>query len=400
MTAVDNQIHTYPFGPQLGLDEDPAYEQARRAGTLTRVRMPYGSPGWLVTRYDDIKVVLSDPRFSRTATLGKDVARSTPAIETDMSILSMDPPDHTRLRRLVAQAFTMRQVEQLRPAIDEIIDDLLDRIEADGTTADLAQALTWPLPVRVICRLLGVPIGDHARFAQWTDDIMSVVSTDLELIVKARDGLIAYLAELIAERRAAPADDLLSRLIQARDQDQRLSEQELVVFGMTLLLAGHETTANQIGNFLFLLLSRPELWQRLVDDPKLVPQAVEELLRYTPLATAGNFPRMATEDVELGGTLVRAGDVVIVHVAAGNRDETVFENADRIDFDRDARAHIAFGHGAHHCLGHQLARAELQMVLTTLVRRFPRLRLAVPADQVPWRIERLVNGVSALPVTW
>jgi cytochrome P450 len=400
MTSTESKTIDYPFDTSSGLDEHPAYEEARRADGLTRVKMPYGGPAWLITRYDDIKVVLSDPRFSRSATLGKDVARSTPAIETDMSILSMDPPDHTRLRRLVAQAFTVRQVDQLRPVIEGIIDDLLGQVEAGGPTADFAAALTWPLPVRVICSLLGVPIADHERFAQWTDDIMSVVSTDLELIIAARDGLIGYLAELIALRRVEPADDLLSRLVQARDQDDRLSEQELVVFGMTLLLAGHETTANQVGNFLFLLLSEPDRWRRLVADPELVPQAVEELLRYTPLASAGNFPRMATEDVELGGTLVRAGDVVVVHMAAGNRDGDVFPNAHEIDFTRDARAHIAFGHGAHHCLGARLARVELQLVFTALIRRFPGLRLAVPADEVPWRTGRLVNGVSALPVTW
>ncbi|GAA2807786.1 cytochrome P450 [Crossiella cryophila] len=400
MTASECPVHNYPFGEQRGLDEHPGLQAARAAEGLTRIQMPYGDPAWLVTRYHDIKVVLADPRFSRTAVLGKDVARSTPAIETDMSILSMDPPEHTRLRRLVARAFTVRQVDALRPVVEETINTLLDAMAANGNTADLASALSWPLPVRVISSLLGVPVADHSRFAQWTDDIMSVNAEDLDLIIAARDGLIGYLAELIAQRRAQPGEDLLSKLVEARDLDDRLDETELVVFGMTLLLAGHETTANQIGNFLFQLLSRPELWKRLVAEPELVPGAVEELLRHTPLASAGNFPRMAIEDVELGGTLVRAGEVVVVHMAAGNRDETVFPDAATIDLTRDAANHIAFGHGAHHCLGARLARVELQLVLSALISRFPGLHLTVPAEEVPWRTARLVNGVSSLPVGW
>lgn len=400
MTATGHTTRTYPFGPAEKLDVNPTYAELRRSEPLVRVEMPYGGEAWLATRYDDIKTVLADPRFSRAETVGKDVPRTTPVIQPDASILGMDPPEHSRLRRLVAKAFTSRHIERLRPRAQAIIDELLDRMIESGSPADLTESLSWPLPITVICEMLGVPVEDREHFRVWTDVLLSFAGSDAERITDARENINAYLADLIARRRAEPADDLLGQLVAARDDGNRLTEQELVIFGVTLLVAGHETTANQTGNFVYTLLTRPELWQVLVDDPDLVPQAVEELLRFTPLGASAGFPRIATEDLELGGQLVRKGDAVLVQMASANRDDAVFDRPDEIDFTRTDNPHVAFGHGVHHCLGAPLARLELQLAVGTLVRRLPGLHLAVPADEVPWRSNRLVRGVRALPVAW
>ncbi|HEY3609659.1 MAG TPA: cytochrome P450 [Pseudonocardiaceae bacterium] len=323
-----------------------------------------------------------------------------PPIEQETSILSMDPPEHSRLRKLVARAFTARQIERLRPRTQAIVDDLLDRMIAAGSPADLAESLAWPLPITVICELLGVPVEDRDRFRVWTDRLLSLSGTEIEQTMQARESLDAYLADLIAQRRVEPTDDLLGQLVLARDEDERLSEGELVAFGVTLLVAGHETTANQTGNFVFLLLDQPQLWQQLVGDPDLVPAAVEELTRFVPLGASAAFARIATEDLELGGRLVRKGESVVTTIASANRDETVFDRPDEINLTREQNPHVGFGHGVHHCLGAPLARLELQLAVGTLVRRLPGLRLAVPADDVAWRVDRLVRGVRALPVAW
>jgi cytochrome P450 RapN len=401
MTATSHGARSYPFGPVDRLDLDPTYGQLREEQPLARVTMPFGGDAWLATRYDDIKTVLADPRFSRAATVGQDVPRTTPLIQPDTSILSMDPPEHSRLRKLTAKAFTARHVESMRPRVQAIIDDLLDVMIATGSPADLTESLNWPLPITVICEMLGVPVEDRDRFREWTDLMLAIGDrVDPRRIREARDNTNTYLAELIAARRARPTDDLLGLLVRARDDDDRLSEAELVTFGVTLLVAGHETTANQTGNMVYLLLERRDLWDSLVADPDLVPRAVEELLRFIPLGASASFPRIAKEDVELGGQLVRAGEAVLVMVAAANRDAAVFDRPDEIDFGRTDNPHVAFGHGVHHCLGAPLARLELQLAVGTLVRRLPGLRLAVPADDVPWRVDRLVRGVSALPVEW
>jgi cytochrome P450 len=399
MTATGQEARAYPFGPIERLDLDPVYTGLREQ-PLVRVRMPYGGEAWLATRYEDIRMVLADPRFSRAETVGKDVPRTVPLIQHDPSILGMDPPEHSRLRKLVAKAFTARHVEALRPRVQAIIDELLDTMIAAGPPADLAESLSWPLPIVVICELLGVPVADRERFRQWTDLLLAMGAEDPARITEARDGINGYLAELIARRRVEPTEDLLGQLVLARDEDDRLSEQDLIVFGVTLLVAGHETTANQTGNFVYTLLSDRRLWQSLVDNPDLVPNAVEELLRFVPLGASAAFARIAKEDIEVGGRLVRTGESVLVEMASGNRDSTVFQNPDKVDFERDNNPHIAFGHGVHHCLGAPLARLELRMAVGTLVRRLPELRLAVPADEVSWRVDRLVRGVRALPVTW
>lgn len=392
---------SYPFTPIERLDLHPRFAQLRDQCPVARVSMPYGGEAWLLTRYADIRQALADPRFSRAATVDReDIPRTSPLPQAGGGILALDPPEHSRVRRLTAKAFTMRNIELLRPRVQQIVDDLLDTMLAAGSPADLAEALAWPLPITVICEMLGVPFADRDSFRAWTDLSIAMRGPDPEAIKDARDQLWDYLAGLVGRRRAEPADDLLSELVRARDEADNLSEEELVSLATTLLVAGHETTANQLGNSVFTLLTRRELWEQLVADPALAPNAVEELLRVTPLGVAPAFPRVAIEDLELGGQTIRAGETVAPYLAAGNRDAAVYDRPDEIDFTRTEIPHVSFGHGAHHCLGAPLARLELTVTLDTLVRRLPELRLAVPADAVTWREDRLIRGVRALPVAW
>lgn len=400
MTATSNDALTYPFGPAERSDLHPRYGELRRDQPLVRIAMPYGGEAWLPTRYEVMKTMLADPRFSRAAIVGKDVPRLAPLIE-EPNIMNMDPPDHTRLRKLVAKAFTTRRVEELRPHVQAIVDDLIDALIESGQPSDLVEGLAWPLPTKAICHMLGVPVADQDKFRGWVDLIMAMGEiTTPESISGAAVSIAEYISGLIAQRRAEPADDLLSALVAAKDNEDKLSEEELTTLGVVLLAAGHETTANQLGCHLYLLLSQPERWQQLVADPELLPRAVEELLRYTPLSVASDDVRIATEDVELAGQIVRVGEAVVMNPAVANRDNSVFAHPDELDLSRAENPHIAFGHGIHHCLGAPLARMELRIALGTLVRRLPTLRLAVSADEVPWRTDRLIRGVSALPVRW
>lgn len=399
---VTGEAETYPFGPVEGLRLHPRHTSLREQPGLARIRMPYGGEAWLATRYDDVKAVLSDPRFSRAAAAGRDVPRARPPMDSPSMLISMDPPDHTRLRRLVGTAFTARGVARMRPDIQDVVSTLVDGMVATGPPADLASAVAWPLPVTVICDLLGVPAEDQDSFRHWTEMTLALgAESRPDEIAGARDHLNGYLSSLVDRRRAHPTDDLLSALVDARDGGDRLSEEELVRLAVTLLISGHETTANQIGNAVFVLLSEGH-WARLVSGgPELVPRAVEELLRYIPLGASVDFARVATEEVELGGQHIQAGEAVLVEFYAANRDQRAFAHPDRLDLLRENNnSHLTFGHGVHHCLGAQLARLEMQEVVTALITRFPALRLAVALDEVRWRADRLVRGVLALPVAW
>ncbi|MFF4602678.1 cytochrome P450 [Streptomyces sp. NPDC001339] len=398
MTTAEEEVRSYPFGPITRLDLDPTLVELCGEQPVLRVRLPFGGDGWLVTRHADVRTVLADPRFSRAAAVGDHVPRTVAVGLPRTSMLSMDPPEHTRLRRRVMNAFSVRRLKALRPRIQEIVHELLDAMVATGAPADLTTALTWPLPITVICEMLGVPLADRERFSEWVDGLLMLA--DPEQAARARAQLDEYLAGLIAQRRVTPTDDLLGELVAEDDEDDPLSEEELIGLGVSLLSAGQEATANQIGNFVYTLLTRPALWQQLSADPALVPKAVEELLRFIPNSATAGFTRVATEDVELSGQLIRAGDAVVAELGMANHDAEVFERPDEIDFQRERVPHVTFGHGLHHCLGAQLARLELRVVLEILIDRMPGLRLAVPADQLSWRTERLVRGVAALPVSW
>ncbi|MGW1741433.1 cytochrome P450 [Nocardia sp. NPDC001965] len=401
--TVNTEVRQYPFGEPVRLDMDPLFTTLRREEPVCRVELPYGGEGWLVTRYEDVKLVLADPRFSRAATVGReDLPRATPAPPRPDSLLSMDPPEHSRLRKLAAKAFTSRRVAELRPRTREIVDEKLTALEHAGAPADLVEGFALPLPVTVICEMLGVPPRDQHRFRDFSDAILSTTAYTREQIESARDCLETYLAEVVAERRQRPADtdDLLGALVAARDEEDRLSEPELVNLGVGLLIAGHETTANQIANFTYSLLTQREYWEMLRAEPELIPGAVEELLRFVQLGAGAGQPRVATEDVVLSGVTVRAGDAVFVNTQAANRDEAVFQDPESLDLTRQRNPHVAFGYGAHHCLGAQLARVELQVALEALLERFPALRLATPLDEIPWKSGLLVRGPKQLLVQW
>jgi cytochrome P450 RapN len=369
---------------------------------MPKVRMTYGQPAWLATRYEDVKTVLGDSRFSRAAAVGPDEPRVLPFVQRSDSIFTTDGADHNRLRKAVAMAFTPRRVEQLQPFIQATADGLLDELEAAGPPADLVRGLSLPMSIQVICTLLGVPYEDRDRFRAWADIIL-VNSADAgvrpEQIVQAQQDLRDFLGELVGERRESPADDLLGVLVEAGDEEGKLTDDEIVGLGVDVLIAGHETTTNFIGNLTYLMItSGTYSWLR--DHPPSLPQAIEELLRLVPLGANAFMARVATEDVPLGGVVVRAGEAVLPAMASANQDETVFENASQPTFvDRPVR-HLTFGHGPHHCLGAQLGRTELRIAIGALLRRFPNLELAVPAEEVGWRSTMLIRGPWALPVRW
>ncbi|WP_326688390.1 cytochrome P450 [Streptomyces sp. NBC_01795] len=396
MTTAEVEPHAYPFNAPEGLQLAEEYERVRDQPGLLRVRMAYGEPAWLVTRYADARLVLGDQRFSRAAGATHDEPRQSEG-RRGGGIISMDPPDHTRLRSLVAKAFTVRQVEKLRPQVKELTAGLLDELEAAGPPADLVDRFALPLPVAVICQMLGVPTADRPRFRVWSDDALSTSSLTAAEFEASREELRAYMGELIALHRADPRDDLMTALIEARDGRDRLSELELVDLCVSILVAGHETTASQIPNFVLTLLDHPDQLARLRENPELIPDAVEELLRFVPLGSGAGQPRYATEDIEIGGTLVRAGAPVLVAVGAANRDALRFSVPGTLDISREDNKHLGFGHGVHHCLGAPLARLELQEALSALLTRFPGLRLA---GDVTWKSEMLVRGPRVMPIEW
>ncbi|BDH11993.1 MULTISPECIES: cytochrome P450 [Streptomyces] len=397
MTTADTAPLSYPFNVPESLELSDEYEQARNRPGLLKVRMTYGEPAWLVTRYAEARFVLGDRRFSRAAGALHDEPRQSEG-RRDSGILGMDPPDHTRLRTLVAKAFTVRQVEKLRPQVKQLANELLDELAAAGPPADLVDRYALPIPVAVICRLLGVPAEDRPRFRVWSDAALSTSSLTAAEFDANLEELRAYMAQLIEEHRRAPQDDLMTALIDARDVNDRLSELELVDLCVGILVAGHETTATQIPNFVLALLDHPGQLALLRAQPELINGAVEELLRFVPLGSGASQPRYATEDVEVGGTLVRAGTPVLVAVGAANRDALRFDSPGTLDISRGGtNQHLGFGHGVHHCLGAPLARLELQEALIALITRFPELRLA---GDVVWKSQMLVRGPRVMPVGW
>ncbi|MFC3997334.1 cytochrome P450 [Nocardiopsis sediminis] len=399
MTTTGSTARPYPFSPPDRLNLDPAYAEVRD-GPLVRVRLAYGDDAWLVTRYQDVKTVLSDLRFSRAAAVRSDEPRARPLRMRPDVILSMDPPDHTRLRRLVAKAFTARRVAALHPRTEGIADRLVGEMLAAGAPADLVERFSVPLVIAVICELLGVPFEDRSRFRVWCEAIVATTAYTPGEVQEHTDALRAYVAELIELRRAEPADDLITGFVEARDDHDRLSEAEMVSLAMTLLITGQGATVSQIPNFVYALLIREGAWARLVADPDLIPAAVEELTRHVPLGEASDMARYALEDVELSGGTVRAGEAVIPFISVANRDPAVFDDPEEVVLDREYNPHLGFSHGVHHCLGAQLARQELRVALRVLTRRCPRLRFAVPEPELPWKTGSLARGLTALPVSW
>jgi cytochrome P450 len=391
----------FPTITKQGLDPDPLLAELRATAPIARVQLPYGEPCWVLTRYEDVRAMLADPRFSRAATIGTDVGRMAEFFPIEDSILGMDAPEHTRIRRLVSATFTARRMQALRGRAQDVVDGLLDEMEKTEPPVDFVQAVALPLPITMICELLGVPFEDRERFHGWADIFMTSSGHSVEELLDAHGQLTGYLADLIASRRVEPTDDILGALVAARDEDDAvITEGELVSLAMAILVAGYETTANQLGKFVLCLLDHPDQLAILRAHPELTANAVEELMRLIPLSAGAQIAYLATEDVELGGVLIRAGDGVMASTASANRDESVFPHAHELDIERPDIFQLGFGHGAHFCLGAHLARVEMQVALESLLARFPNLRLAVPTADVPWKDGSAVWGLEALPLSF
>ncbi len=394
--TVDERPVKYPSAA----DSWGEFRALLRNRPVVRAEMPDGSMGWLVSGYNEVRQMLVDQRFSRARAVAPGRALQGTEVFAAGSINGLDPPEHTRIRRLVASAFTARRVEAMRPRVAGIVGELIDGLLGQAQPADFVVGFSLPLPVQVICEMLGIPAEDMEQFHAWSDTIIGDWQQDCDEIMTALAGLYGYFGRLIEVKRARPADDLMTALIAARDETGRLSEQELTVLGCTLLIGGHETTANQINLSLLLLLGNPAELGKLRADPGLIPGAVEELLRYVRLGGGVPPARMTTEDVQLGGVTIPAGEVVLPLFATANRDPSVFSDPDRFDVSRVPASHLTFGAGVHHCLGAQLARLELQEALRGLLGRVPAIRLAVPAAELQFKPGMAVHSLRELPIRW
>ncbi|HET8660000.1 MAG TPA: cytochrome P450 [Micromonosporaceae bacterium] len=396
--GAESELMPFPPTDLAGLDVDPSLAQLRKDPGMCRAVLPYGKPTWLAVRHCDVKTVLTDKRFSRAAAVGPDEPRILPIIQKANLLIATDAPEHDRLRQLLASSFTVRGVERLRPRVQQIVDALIDDMRRAGPPADLMQSFALPLAGLVICELLGVPEPEQPRFLELVDSFSVPALAQLtgEQIMKIGQELRGYLVGLVERRHSEPGEDLLSTLIRGGG----LTDDELVAIAVTVLIAGHEATADEIANFTYLLLINPEQLRQLRERPDLMPSAVEEMLRYVPQGVGTGLPRLATEDVEVGGVLVRAGEFVLPVMTAANHDDTVFSDADRIDLTRSGNAHFSFGYGVHRCLGAALARMELQIAIGALLRHLPDLRLAVPAGDVAWCQGGLVRAPLKLMVAW
>ncbi|MER8029877.1 cytochrome P450 [Streptomyces bauhiniae] len=380
--------------------QDPYATYAAMRSTCPVQAVSAGSGGrtsYLVTGYAEAREVLADARLSKdTAAFfaGKGSPRRLhPAVAHTM--LATDPPEHTRLRKLVTKAFTTGAVTQLRPFITRVTDELLDQWTA-GEPFDLVAGLAVPLPVIVICELLGVPQADRSEVRRWSKELFAAGQPDV--IDAASHSLADYMTSLIAAKRGNPGTSLLDQLISARDGEDRLSEEELVSLAVLLLVAGHETTTNFLGNALLALLQHPAELRRLQQNPAEVSFALDELLRFDSPVSTATF-RYTTEPITLGGTDIPVGAPVLIALGAANRDPERFPAPDSLELDRNAAAHLGFGHGIHRCVGAPLAKAEAEIALRALLTRYPEIRLAVPPARLKWRHTRLMRGLTSLPVT-
>jgi cytochrome P450 len=397
------QIPDYPTRRTgCPLDPPPEIRELRKTQPIARVKMWTGQEAWLVTRYQDVRKLLSDPRVSAdNSRPGYPGANPGMAMVRQRypSFITMDAPEHSFFRRMLTADFTVKRTEAMRPRIQSLVDERIDAILAEGPPADIVHELMLALPMIMICDLLGVPYEDQHYFHEKGMVIANgrtPPAVASAAIVELCDG---YIGSLIDRKAADPGEDMFSRMVVNQLLPGHITKQQLIGIGRLLLVAGHETSANTMSLGLLALLENPEQKQALADDPSLLNGAIEEILRYVDAAHAGRR-RSALEDIEIGGVTIRAGEGIICHNPAADRDPEVFPDADRFDIRRDARGHVAFGFGVHQCLGQVLARAELQIVYGTLFHRLPKLRLAVPFEELRFRHDMFVYGVHELPLAW
>ncbi|MFF7312416.1 cytochrome P450 [Streptomyces sp. NPDC008137] len=392
-------VRDWPALDLSGADFDPVLRQLMDEGPVTRIKLPNGEGwAWLVTRYDDTRMVTNDPRFSREAVMDRQVTRLAPHfIPARGAVGFLDPPDHTRLRRSVAAAFTARGVERVRERSRRMLAELVEEMLQDGPPADLTEAVLGPFPIAVICELMGVPAADRHDMHRWTQLILSS-SHGAEVSEKAKQEMSSYFADLIGVREGSTGEDVASLLGAALGRGEITLEEAV---GLAVLLQiGGEAVTNNSGQMFYVLLTRPDLADRLRAEPEIRPQAIDELLRWIPHRNAVGLSRIALEDVEIKGVRIRAGDAIYVSYLAANRDPDVFPDPETIDFLRSPNPHVSFGFGPHYCPGGMLARLESELLVDALLDGVPGLRLAVPAEEVPFRKGALIRGPEALPVTW
>jgi cytochrome P450 len=401
-------VAQYPFP---ATPPDKAVENLHRViedRPMTKVQMPFGGECWVIHRYQAAKEMLENPKFVRGPFARGD--QDTPYFVQFPDFLKAtiqfaDPPDHTRLRKLVAKAFTARRMGRLRDGTERLADELLDRMAEKGAPADLVESFSQPLPIRVISELLGVPLGDRGKFIEWSKSTMATSGMTEEQIAESCAQLYLYLAELIAVRRDEPRDDLLSALAAAREEDDLLTDEEILRMAMVIIIAGFDNTANFINLGVLALLRNPDqLKLLLAEGDGVVDTAVEEVLRHGFFAvgedvtgSGGLPPFTASEDVEIDGVLIKKGEAVLIDPASTNHDPRVFDNSGAFDITRQPNRHLTLSHGVHHCLGAPLARMEMRVALGSLFRRFPTLQLA---GEPQYATEYLTAGMSVLPVTW
>nr|BFD81119.1 cytochrome P450 [Streptomyces sp. Xyl84] len=387
------QDRTCPYHPPTG------YAPLRETRPLARITLYDGRPAWLVTGHALARQLLADPRLSSDRTrdgFPVTTARLAGVRDRRTALLGVDDPEHRTQRRMLIPSFTLKRATTMRPRIQGIVDGLLDRMTDQGPPAELVRDFALPVPSMVICELLGVPYADHEFFEEQSRRLLR--GPDVADVLDARDRLEAYLGDLVDHKRKEPGDGVLDDLVQQRLGEGELDRAEVVSLAIILLIAGHETTANMISLGTYTLLQHPDRLAELRADPALLPVAVEELMRM--LSIADGLLRQADEDIEVAGTTIRAGDGVIFSTSVINRDRTLYEAPDELDFHRPTRHHVAFGFGIHQCLGQNLARTELEIALGSLFARLPGLRLAAPPQEIPFKPGDTIQGMLELPVTW
>ncbi|MFF2851254.1 cytochrome P450 [Streptomyces sp. NPDC058001] len=402
VTPRSSEATPCPFDFSEGLDFDPSLAALMARDSLPLIRLPYGDgDAWLVTGFDGVRQVTTDPRFSRAGIMGSDYPRLTPEpIVSPESINVMDPPGSSRLRHLAAQAFTTRHVDRMRRGIIRLADDLLDEMAAQGPPADLARQLSNQLPQQTIYDVLGIARDNWPRMQRYTHELLATGPGSRESAANAKAELRSYFGELVEQRRRSPGKDLISALAAAGDGEDALDDGEVAVMALTLVLSGQDTATCQISNIAYVLLTRPELMRHLRDRPETLTGVLNELLRVIPFRKGVGIPRVALEDVELDGVRIRAGDFVHVSYLTANHDPARYADPHAVDPERTPAPHMTFGWGGHRCIAVPLAMAELEVAVGRLIERFPGLRLAVPPEEIRWDTDTIRRFPLELPVTW